>query len=136
MILNKKQHINKCLLTLYLQAGTGSPFLTACPADAVAGSSSCRAQLATAAARVQQPAAHRPPTLSQRSSETWKHSSSASSTGKTAQPLLSWVQHQHLKRQIPLEEGTAPESLGSWVQLAVTTGPGDDNLFTRTDLEY
>lgn len=31
MVINKKQYIKKCLLTLYLQPGTGSPFLTAGP---------------------------------------------------------------------------------------------------------
>ena len=70
MILNEKQYIKKCLLTLYLQAGTGSPFLTACPTDAVAGSSSCRAQPATVAALMQQLAVPRPPVLSQSSLET------------------------------------------------------------------
>lgn len=70
MILNKKQYIKKCLLTLYLQAGTGSSFLTACPADAVSGSSSCRARPATVAALMQQLAVPHPPVLSQSSSET------------------------------------------------------------------
>lgn len=137
MILKKKQYNKKCLLTLYLQAGTGSPFLTACPRNAVAGSSSYRAQPAAVAALMQQLAAPHPPVLSQSSSETWKHSGSVSSpSGRTAQPLLSWVQHQQLNMQIPLKENMDTESLGLWVQPAVATGTGDDNLFTHTDLQY
>lgn len=45
-------------------------------------------------------------------------------------------QHHQLNTQIPLEESTDAESSGWWVQPAVTTGSGDDNLSTHTDLQY